>query len=145
MKVKDVLAKKSTGVITISPEPTLHDATRLLAEHNIGVLIVVDASGLPVGILSERDIVRAVAKQGPDALNRSVGETMTQGIITARPDDELATLSSTMTAKRIRHLPILEEQALVGIVSIGDIVKAQLVFFEREVQALETYITGGRA
>lgn len=145
MKVKDILAKKSPGVITIAPELTLHAASQLLAQHNIGALVVVGPDNLPIGILSERDIVRTIAQNGPEALEQLVGQTMTVEIITALPYDELSTLSATMTAKRIRHLPILQEHVLIGIVSIGDVVKAQLVYFESEAQALENYITGRRA
>ncbi len=145
MKVKDVLAKKPPGVISISPDRTLLDASKLLSEHNIGVLIVVDANQLPVGILSERDIIRLLAQHGAVVLERSVSSAMTEGIIIANPDDNLATLSNSMTENRFRHVPIMDGDSLVGIVSIGDIVKAQLRYFEGEARALQTYITGGRA
>lgn len=145
MKVKDILAKKPPGVITISPDQSLLAAGKLLAEHNIGVLIAVDSNALPVGILSERDIIRSLARNGAAALENAVSSAMTKAIITATPDDNLASLSSTMTEQRFRHVPIVEGDALVGIVSIGDIVKAQLSYFEGEARALQTYITGGRA
>lgn len=145
MKVKDVLAKKSPGVITISPEQSLLAASELLTRHNIGVVVAVDAGALPVGILSERDIVRAIAGAGAAALERPVSSAMTRDIIIATPDDNLATVSSTMTGRRFRHIPIVADDTLVGIVSIGDILKAQMSHFEGEARALERYITGNRA
>lgn len=145
MKVKDVLAKKSPGVITISPQQTLLAASQLLTKHNIGVVVAVDADEMPVGILSERDIVRALAGAGAAALERPVSSVMTRDIIIATPDDNLTSVSSTITERRFRHIPIVEADTLVGIVSIGDILKAQMSHFEGEARALERYITGNRA
>jgi CBS domain-containing protein len=145
MKVKDILAHKSADVISIEPQQTLHDASHLLAQHNIGALLVVDEAGLPVGILSERDIVRALAEHGAAALDFAVDRAMTKDLIIALLDDDLAYLSSTMTAKRIRHLPVMHEQQVLGIVSIGDVVKARLDHFEGEARILQRYIDGGRA
>lgn len=145
MKVKDVLTAKPAGVISIAPESSLLEASKLLTEHNIGVLVVVDAETHPIGILSERDIIRAAAQHGTQAFEHTVSSTMTAKIITATQNDNLASLSNTMTTKRIRHVPIVDDQTLVGIVSIGDIVKAQLSYFEGEARALEQYIIGGHA
>lgn len=145
MKVRDLLAKKPSGVITISPDETLRAASEVLAEHNIGALVVVDAAGLPVGILSERDIVRAVATGGETALRLSVSAVMTRDLIIAVPEDDAAYLIRTMTDRRIRHLPIMHDQRLAGMVSIGDVVKAQRDFFEDEARTLERYITGAKA
>lgn len=145
MKVKDVLTTKPAGVISIAPEPSLLAASQLLTRHNIGVLVVVDSDTQPIGILSERDVVRVIAEHGAQALEHPVSSAMTRKIFTATPDDNLATLSNTMTTKRIRHVPIVKDQELIGIVSIGDIVKAQLNYFEGEARALEQYIIGGRA
>ncbi|MCZ7541036.1 MAG: CBS domain-containing protein [Anaerolineae bacterium] len=145
MKVRDLLAKKPSGVITISPDETLRAASEVLAEHNIGALVVVDAAGLPVGILSERDIVRAVATGGETALRLSVSAVMTKDLIIAVPEDDAAYLIRTMTDRRIRHLPIMHDQRLAGMVSIGDVVKAQRDFFEDEARTLERYITGAKA
>lgn len=145
MKVRDLLAKKPSGVITISPDETLRAASAVLAEHNIGAVVVVDAAGLPVGILSERDIVRAVATGGETALRLSVSAVMTKDLIIAVPEDDAAYLIRTMTDRRIRHLPIMHDQRLAGMVSIGDVVKAQRDFFEDEARTLERYITGAKA
>ena len=145
MKVKSLLAKKPPGVITVTGEETLHDASQLLAEHNIGAVVVVDDAGKPVGILSERDIVRQVGAHGAGAVTLSVKDVMTRDIIIALPDDELAYLVNTMTEKRIRHLPVMQDQTLVGIVTIGDVVKAQRDHYAGEARTLQQYIDGGYA
>jgi CBS domain-containing protein len=145
MKVSSLLSGKEAGVITISPDETLHAASTLLTTHNIGAVVAVDAEGLPVGILSERDIIHAIAAHGTAALEQPVSTVMTTQLIIAVPDDELAYLSSTMTAKRIRHLPVMQGDNLIGMVSIGDLVKAQRDHFEGEARAYERYITGGLA
>lgn len=143
MKVKAILGKKSAEIITIAKDKTLLDASQLLTEHNIGALIVVDAANAPVGILSERDIVRKIASQSSKALKLSVKDAMTADIIVGFPDDDLSYVSSTMTNKRIRHLPIMSDQHLMGMISIGDIVKFQLDHAENEAHTLRQYITGG--
>jgi CBS domain-containing protein len=145
MKVKDILAHKSAKVISIPPQHTLHAASQLLAEHNIGALLVVDDAGMPVGILSERDIVRTLATHGAAALDFAVERVMTKDLIIALPDDKLASLSTTMTEKHIRHLPVMHEQHVLGMVSIGDVVKAQLDHVEGEARILQQYIQGGHA
>jgi CBS domain-containing protein len=143
MKVKAILGKKSTTVITITTEHSLLKASQLLAEHNIGAVVVVNKAGMPIGILSERDIVRQLAASSADALNYKVGDVMTEDLIIGFPEDDLSYVSSTMTDKRIRHLPIMDNQKLVGIVSIGDVVKVQLDHFANEAHMLRQYITGG--
>jgi CBS domain-containing protein len=144
MTVKTLLAKKSGDVITVGPERTLHEASALLAKHNIGAVIVV-AEGKPVGILSERDIVRKLAEVGSKCLELKVGDVMTKDLIIAVPEDELGYLSNTMTDKRIRHLPVMDGDTLVGIVSIGDVVKAQRDHFRGEARMYEQYIHGTKA
>lgn len=145
MKVRDLLTKKPSGVITISPDKPLRAASKVLAQHNIGVLVAVDVAGLPVGILSERDIVRAIAATGAKALTHTVDAVMTKDLIIATLEDDITSLISTMTDRHIRHLPIMHDQKLIGMVSIGDVVKAQRDFFEDEAHALERYITGAKA
>lgn len=142
--VKDILAGKPAGVITITPDQTLQAASQVLAQHNIGALVVVE-DDQPAGILSERDIVRHLANQGEAALQLPVADAMTEEIIIALPTDDLDYASSTMTQKRIRHLPIMDDGQLVGIISIGDVVKAQLNFYQGEARTLLQYITGGHA
>ena len=145
MKVQDILQKKSGEIYTIHPHQTLFEASQVLTSKNVGALIVVDDHYAPVGILSERDIVRQLA-QKPDAVGTlKVSEVMTTEIIIALPDDDVAYLSNTMTNKRIRHLPVLRDGRLAGIVSIGDVVKAQLDYYEGETRTLQQYITGSYA
>ena len=139
MKIESVLATKGTHVITVRPEQTLSEAVALLAEHDIGALVVVDGEGKPLGIISERDIIREAAHTD-DALARSVSQVMTGGVITASPQDDLEAVLQTMSARHIRHLPIMDQQQLAGIVSIRDVVKAQLDRYLGEVDTLETQI-----
>ena len=145
MKVQEILAHKSAGVITIAPEQTLQHASNILAKHNIGALVVVDTKGQPIGILSERDVVRALSQHGAASISLQVADAMTKGehLIIALPEDDISYLSQTMTAKRIRHLPIMANQELVGIISIGDVVKAQIDHLEVEARTLMSYILGG--
>jgi CBS domain-containing protein len=145
MQVKDILTKKSPRVITITPDQSLHEASRLLAEHNIGALVVVNQAQTPVGIVSERDIVRAFATTGNQMLTQTVSDVMTKDLIVAVPEDELDHVSNVMTHKRIRHLPVISNDELIGIISIGDVVKAQLDYFEGEALNLRHYITGSYA
>lgn len=143
MKVKQILGNKSGNVITVTPEQTLHEASLILTEHNIGAVVVVGTDHTPVGILSERDIIRMMASQGAAVMSHIVSDAMTEDVIVGYLDDDLASVSSTMTNRRIRHLPIMQGDDLVGMVSIGDIVKAQLTHVENEAHNLRQYITGG--
>lgn len=139
MKISGILSTKSRQLITIQPDQTIAEAVRLLNEYNIGALPVVTENGRVVGILSERDIVRHILMQD-NILQVSVTSLMTTAVITALPQDDLASVAHTMTEKRIRHLPVLERDRLVGIVSIGDIIKAQRDQFRGEIDNLETQI-----
>lgn len=144
MKVKDILNVKASGnIITISPNASLNDAVQLLAEHRIGAVVVVDNDANPLGILSERDVVRELAQSGSAALDSTISDVMTTDIIVGVLNDDLSYVMNTMTNKRFRHLPIMHEQSLVGIVSIGDVVKAQMEFYEGEARTLMQYIQGG--
>jgi|SRR5581483_2639802 CBS domain-containing protein len=145
MKVSDILRKKPSEVFTIRPEQSLLDACQLLASKNVGALVVVDDHHTPVGIVSERDIVRQLATRAASPKSLKVGNVMTKELLIALPDDDIAYVSNTMTHKRIRHLPVLQDGKLVGIVSIGDVVKAQLDYFEGEARTLQQYINGGYA
>lgn len=142
MNIAHVLARKGARVITIRPEESIRQALTLLAEHNIGALVVVDEGDRPVGILSERDIVRAAARD-EKMFGCSVGELMTRNVVAGLPEDDLKAVGYTMTEHRIRHLPIVEKGKLVGIVSIGDVVKAQRDEYEGEVDTLQTQIAEG--
>lgn len=139
MKISGILSTKSRQLITIQPDQTIADAVSQLNEHNIGALPVVTENGRVVGILSERDIVRHIFTQD-NILQVAVKSLMTTAVITAVPQDDLASVAHTMTEKRIRHLPVLERDQLVGIISIGDIIKAQRDQFRGEIDNLETQI-----
>lgn len=139
MNIASLLATKSRPPITIRPEQSVREAVALLAEHNIGVLIVVSETGTTVGIISERDIVREAARD-ERVFGRALSEIMTRDVITGVPEDDLASIAHVMTEKRIRHVPILDKGKLIGIVSIGDVVKAQRDQYQGAVETLETQI-----
>ena len=143
MKVQDILQKKSSEVFTLSPHQTLSEASQILMTNNVGALLVLNEKKHLVGILSERDIVRQLAQHGEAVGNLTVGEVMTKDVLIAVPDDDVTYLSNTMTNNRIRHLPVLQDGKVVGIVSIGDVVKAQLDLYEGEAHYLQAYIAGG--
>ena len=136
MNIATVLARKGIMVVTIDPGRTIRQALALLAQHNIGVLVVVDGTGGPIGILSERDIVRALART-ETILGEAVASIMTREVIIGVPQDDLVVVGTTMTERHIRHLPIVEGGRLVGIVSIGDVMKAQRDQYQGEVDTLQ--------
>lgn len=141
MTIAHVLARKGTRVVTVEPHATIREALRLLAEHDIGALVVVDPAGAPVGILSERDVVRAAARDEA-VFGRRVEALMTRNVVLGRPDDDLVSVAHTMTERRIRHLPVVDQGRLVGIVSIGDVVKAQRDQYAGEVDTLQIQLLG---
>jgi len=142
MQISTILATKGSTVVTITPDQTIRDAVKLLAERRIGAVVVVDAAGHPMGIVSERDIVSAVARN--EALfGEPVRTIMTADVIIARPGDDTKAVSKTMTVRRFRHLPVMDHHELVGIISIGDVVKAQLDEYEGEIETLQTRVAKG--
>lgn len=144
MKVQTILAKKGTHVVTIRPEQTLREAARLMAENNIGALVVVNEARQTVGIISERDIIR-IASKHEDAFAQPVSQVMTRDVITGIPQDDLIAVAHAMTEKRFRHLPIVDKGELVGIISIGDVVKAQRDQYQGEIYTLQTQIIGDQS
>lgn len=136
MKVQRILATKARGVITITPEKTLKDAAALLTQHTIGAVVVVNETGKVVGILSERDIIRSITRH-EQPLSQTVAEVMTQRVITGTAEDDIYSVAHAMTEHRFRHLPIMEEGQLIGMISIGDITKAQRDAYRGEVNTLE--------
>ena len=142
MKIENILATKGTQVHTILPDRTIKEAVSLLSRHNIGALVVIDDMGRPIGILSERDIVHAAAR-ADTILAQKVSSVMTEHIITGTPHDDIRSVERTMTDKHIRHIPVMDQGQLIGIVSIGDVVKAQLEQYAGEVDNLQTQITQG--
>jgi CBS domain-containing protein len=139
MNVRRILTTKGGGVVTVRPDQTVREAIVLLAKHNIGALVAVDEENRPVGILSERDITRQLAKN-EDLFTLPVSDLMTKNVITGMPQDDLKSVANTMTDKRIRHLPIVDQGKLCGIMSIGDVVKAQRDQYMGEVDTLQTQI-----
>jgi CBS domain-containing protein len=144
MNVARILATKGAGVITLHPQQTVRDAIQLLSKHNIGALVAVDETGQMVGILSERDITRAIA-QNEQVFSRTVAELMTKKVISGIPQDDLREVANRMTEKRFRHLPIMDKGKLVGIVSIGDVLKAQRDHYAGEVDTQQTQILADQA
>lgn len=139
MKVRTILATKGPHVVTIDPGQPLRDAARLLAEHNIGALVVVDEQGRLVGIISERDIIQAVARL-QDPLSQPVSQVMTREVVIGLPNDDLIAVAHTMTERQFRHMPIMEQGELVGIISMKDIVKSQRDQYKGEIDTLQTQI-----
>jgi len=144
MTIATILARKGVTVVTIRPEQKLREALALLAQHSIGAVVVTDATGTLVGILSERDIVRE-AVRNERFFDLTVSAIMTKNVITGQPQDDLNAVATTMTIKRFRHLPVLDGGKVVGIVSLGDVVKAQRDEYLGEVDTLQTQIIGEKA
>lgn len=140
MKVESILSGKGRSVVTIGVDETVADVVRVLADKRIGAVVVGDGEGGVAGILTERDVVRALAASGGDALNHRVGSLMTRDVVTASPHDSLDALSERMTRGRFRHVPIIDGNRLVGIVSIGDVVKYRIESIEAEASAMRDYI-----
>jgi CBS domain-containing protein len=140
MTVKAILAAKGGDVVTIDPSMNLAASARVLAERRIGALVVTGADRRVVGILSERDIVQALAAHGAAALDLPLSAVMTRRVMTCTPSDTISSLMERMTEGKFRHLPVLEQGKLAGIVSIGDVVKRRLQEMEREQSALRDYI-----
>jgi CBS domain-containing protein len=140
MTVKAILSRKGREVVTIDPAASLQDATRLLSDRGIGVVIVTHAGDRIAGLLSERDIVRILAARGPVALNMRVDQVMTRRVVTCLESDTISELMERMTTGKFRHLPVVDGDRLVGIVSIGDVVKSRLEEIEAESSALREYI-----
>ena len=144
MNVKSVLAAKSRDlggdVISIEPTANLAAAARLLAAHRIGAVVIRGAGGRLAGILSERDIVRAVAESDAAALGQPVGQVMTREVVTCGPNDSVASLMERMTVGKFRHMPVVDNGQMVGLVSIGDVVKQRVGEIEQESEAMRDYI-----
>jgi CBS domain-containing protein len=140
MIVKSILIGKQGNVATIEPTADLAAAIKLLAERRIGAVVILGADHRIVGILSERDIVRAIAELGPTALHESVGQIMTRDVKTCSEGDTIESLMDRMTTGKFRHMPVVEQGQLVGIVSIGDVVKNRVEEIEGEAAALRDYI-----
>jgi CBS domain-containing protein len=140
MFVSDILAQKGGRVFAIKPDATLTEAVTTLATRRIGSVLVLDADGNIAGIISERDVVRALSSQGVAAMSLQAVEVMTTDVVVCDPDDSIDQVMATMTAGRFRHLPVVRRGELYGLVSIGDVVKARLEDVHHEAEALKAYI-----
>lgn len=141
MTVARILREKGRNVVTARPEETLHAVIVRLAENNIGALVITDEQGAVCGIVSERDIVRVIASHGDSALDSPVSAHMTKNVRTCTVHDSLDWVMSEMTEHRGRHLPVIEDDRLSGVISIGDVVKIRIAECTFEAQALREYIT----
>lgn len=139
MKVRNILATKKGNVITIAPDEPVRRAIAMLAEHRIGALVVVDAADRLAGILSERDILYTAAED-EQLFGRPVSDIMTRDVVVGMPQDDVIAVAHTMLEKRFRHLPIVDEGRLCGIISIGDVLKTQRDAYRGELDTLETRI-----
>lgn len=140
MTVKSILSSKGRDVTTIEPNATLEAAIALLAQHRIGALVVLGPERRVIGILSERDIVRTLAARGAAALTAPLAQAMTRKVSTCTDADTVSAIMEQMTAGKFRHVPVVDQDRLVGIVSIGDVVKHRLQEMERDQKALRDYI-----
>ena len=140
MLVSHILRDKGRDVLAIGPDATLAEAAIVLTRHRIGALVVRRDSGALAGVLSERDIVRAVAEAGAAALTLPVSERMTREVATCEETDTIEEIMETMTRCRFRHMPVVSAREIVGIISIGDVVKTRIAETLREAQALKEYI-----
>jgi CBS domain-containing protein len=143
MTVNEILEVKGADVITVDVHTTVAELGKLLTRKNIGAALVLDGVKLQ-GVVGERDIVQALASRGVDILEWPVTELMRTPVITCTPDDPVTGLMATMTQRRVRHVPVLHEGRIVGVVSIGDVVKHRLKEIEDEAQVLRDYITIAR-
>lgn len=142
MLVKQILANKTAGVVTLAPGATLREAVELLAARRIGAVVISPDGRRVAGILSERDVVRELGRRGADCLDEKVEKVMTRAIYGCAPDDSADRVLEVMTQRRFRHMPVMEGDAMVGFISIGDVVAARLAELQMERDALTGMIMG---
>jgi CBS domain-containing protein len=140
MHVHQILRQKSNEVISTAPTTTTLDAARILNERRIGALLVISTDGVVEGILSERDMVRGIAENGANCLNRPISDLMTRRVKVCSPDDTIDQVMKSMTDGRFRHLPVMDNGRIVGLISIGDVVKYRIEEVEYEANAMRQYI-----
>jgi len=143
VKISDILRYKGTAVVTIAPTESVRDLLARLAENNVGALVVADGEQV-VGIISERDIARHLNDRGAEILDLPVSELMTASVVSCSPNDDVDSIAGGMTELRIRHMPVLSDGQLAGIVTIGDVVAGRIRQLEQDRGQLEQYITQGR-
>lgn len=143
MKVKDILDKKGTDIYSVSPDESVLEAISKMAERNIGALVVTKNESL-VGIISERDYRNKIILKGRTSKDTKVSQIMVDEVVCVKPSDNINLCMQLMTNKKIRHLPVMKDEALVGVISIGDVVKAVIESQKNEIDSLRNYIaTGG--
>lgn len=143
MFVSDILSQKGGSVFTVSPETSVAQVSQQLSVRRIGSVLVLDGEGGVAGIVSERDLVRALASHGAKALELEARQVMTRDVVTCDPDESIDRVMEIMTRGRFRHLPVVRRGELVGLVSIGDVVKSRLEETRHEAEALKAYISAG--
>ncbi|HEV7192629.1 MAG TPA: CBS domain-containing protein [Jatrophihabitantaceae bacterium] len=141
MKISDILRHKGSTVVTISPSDAVTALVSQLADHKVGALVVANGDTV-AGIVSERDVVRRLAERGAAILELTVADIMTTDVVSCDPQDSVDSVAATMTERRIRHMPVISDGGLVGIVSIGDVVLSRIQQLEQDRGQLEQYITG---
>ena len=143
MNVAAILKEKGSDVVTLKPHALVSEVAGILYKKRIGAIVVLDKAGVLSGIVSERDIVNAIAKNGRDVIDKPVQSIMTGNVISCRKSDPIDRLMEIMTETRVRHLPVVEDGKLCGIVSIGDVVKYRIAEVSQEMGALRDYISSG--
>lgn len=143
MFVSDILSQKGGSVFTVTPGTSVAQVSQQLSVRRIGSVLVLDGEGGVAGIVSERDLVRALASHGAKALELEARQVMTRDVVTCDPDDSIDQVMETMTSGRFRHLPVVRRGELLGLVSIGDVVKARIEEATHETEALKAYIVAG--
>lgn len=143
MRIADILRSKGSAVATVTETTTVTGLLAELTTHNIGAMVVIGCDGGIVGMVSERDVVRQLHERGADLLRRPVSEIMTGLVVTCAPDELVDDLSAVMTNNRVRHVPVVVDGRLAGIVSIGDVVKLRMEQLQAEQEHLQAYITRG--
>ncbi len=141
MYVRNVLQFKGHEIISVSPDNSLLEVAKTLRENKIGAVLVCEDAGRMCGVLSERDIIIAIAKHGSNILGGKVSDFMTEGVYTCSLDDDMKKVMEQMTRRRVRHLPVVDEGNVIGMISIGDVVKQRMAETEAEAEALKSYIT----
>ena len=140
MNIANILKRKGGQVFSVNPDDTIHQVAVALAQHRIGAALVCDPRGAMLGIISERDIVRGMAGQGPGTTQLLAKHLMTRNVITVPPEEKVTTALALMTDRRVRHLPVMEGTRVAGMVSIGDLVKARIEQAELEATELKNYV-----
>ena len=143
MNVATILREKGRSIVTSTAGASIRSIAQKLAELKIGALVIVDDEGGLEGIVSERDIIRAIARDDESCLAQSVSTIMTRNVVTCTKHDTVATVMGVMTAGRFRHMPVMDDGKLIGIISIGDVVKNHIAEVEMEASALKTYLAAG--